>query len=316
MPALSYIVGQESERQRLDRFLAARADLSSRSRIAGWAKEGRVRVNGQVASKPALKLHSGDVVEVVPPPPQPVGLAGEPVELTLVHEDADLLVVDKPQGLSVHPGPGHAGGTLLNGLIYRGVQLSSIGLPLRPGIVHRIDLGTSGLLVVAKTDRAHRSLARQFAKHTVERNYLALVWGDVKMASGTVRSSLGRSPANRKKFASVESGGKPAVTHWKRVGGNARIALLQLSLETGRTHQIRVHLAEAGHPVVGDPVYGKPRLARLSPELAEAVRRLPSQALHAAALGFTHPLTGERLRFESPPPPAFQEVRLLVEGRP
>ncbi|MEW6775902.1 MAG: RluA family pseudouridine synthase [Bdellovibrionota bacterium] len=312
MAQLSYIVPDERAFQRLDRFLSQAPDLSSRSQIASWVREGRVLVNG-IPAKPALKLRAGDVVEVDPPKPPPLELVPEEVSFKIVHEDEHLVVIDKPRGLSVHPGPGHPSGTLLNGLSFRGVRLSSIGLPLRPGVVHRIDLGTSGLLVLAKEDRIHRSLMRQFAKHTVDRQYLALVWGDVAQESGTIRSALGRSPLNRKKFASVETGGKPAVTHWKRLGGNGRITLLSLTLETGRTHQIRVHLSEMGHPVVGDPLYGRARLHGLSEELAGAVERLSGQLLHAATLGITHPVTNKRLCFESVPPADFEEVRRLAQ---
>lgn len=314
MTVLRYIVEPDAESTRLDQFLAQRSgEAASRSQIAGWAKEGRVRVNGEPA-KPALRLREGDQVELDVPAPPPVELIPQAdVAFEIVHEDESLVVVDKPQGLSVHPGPGHPDGTLVNGLLGRGIALSPIGLPLRPGIVHRIDLGTSGLLVVAKTEQAHRSLAKHFAAHAVERVYLALVWGEPRQERGTIESSLARSPVNRKKFASLEGTGKRAVTHWELVTSSGQISLLRLRLETGRTHQIRVHMAEAGHSLLGDPLYGRQHPGRVSARLAKAISELPSQALHAAVLGFRHPISSSQLmRFESAPPRAFEEVRRLA----
>lgn len=295
-------------------FLAHRAELTSRSQAAAWVRQGRVLVNGTPA-KPATRLSLGDKVEVDPPAPAPTELIPNPAEFGVLYEDDYLIVIDKPQGLSVHPGPGHPDDTLLNGLLHRGVKLSSIGGALRPGVVHRIDLGTSGVLVVAKEDATHRSLAAQFSRHTVERRYLALVWGKPRTQEGTIRSSLARSPGNRKKFASVSDGGKPAVTHWKLLATNGQISLLELSLETGRTHQIRVHLSEEGHPLLGDPLYGRSRSRDIPADLLEAIQNLPDQALHATVLGFTHPARQERLTFESQPPREFDAVRrFLIRG--
>ena len=313
MSQLQYTVSIEAPhtRERLDSFLARQDGLLSRSQAASWARLGLVRVNGDQV-KPAHQLRVGDQVEVDVPPAVPQDIIAREAPFKIVFQDEHLLVVDKPQGLSVHPGPGHDDDTLLNGLCHLGVSLSTIGLPLRPGIVHRIDLGTSGLLVLARTDEAHARLAKQFAAHSVERRYLALVWGTPKTRGGRIESELGRSPVNRKKFASVRSGGKNAITHWQYLGGSENISLIALQLETGRTHQIRVHMTELGHPLLGDQLYGRKRNYKLAPEIADAIAALPDQALHAETLGFIHPITGERLRFQSNPPKTFQEVRSLV----
>lgn len=313
MNQLQYTVSLDPPRtrERLDSFLARQGELLSRSQAASWARLGRVRVNGE-SVKPAHQLRIGDQIEVDVPPPVPQNIIANHMEFEIVFEDEDLVVVDKPQGLSVHPGPGHDDDTLLNGLCHLGVGLSSIGLPLRPGTVHRIDKGTSGLLVLAKRDEAHARLAKQFSDHSVERRYLALVWGRPKERGGTIESSLGRSPTNRKKFATVKSGGKHAVTHWEYLGGSEHVSLVALRLETGRTHQIRVHMTEMGHPLLGDPLYGRKRNYKLSEELQCAVSSLEDQTLHAETLGFTHPARGERLRFQSNPPKKFEEVRSLV----
>ncbi|MCB0221897.1 MAG: RluA family pseudouridine synthase [Chrysiogenetes bacterium] len=297
--------------ERLDNFLARQDALLSRSQAASWARLGLVRVNGDPV-KPAHKLRIGDQVEIDVPPPVPQNIVAAHADFEIVFEDDHLIVVDKPQGLSVHPGPGHDDDTLLNGLCHLGIELSTVGLPLRPGVVHRIDLGTSGLLVLAKKDEAHARLAKQFSDHSVERRYLALVWGKPKDRGGRIESELARSPVNRKKFASVRSGGKNAVTHWEYLGGSENISLIALRLETGRTHQIRVHMTELGHPLLGDPMYGRKRIYKHSEELAAAVAALPDQALHAETLGFVHPATGEPMRFQSTPPKSFQEVRTLV----
>ncbi len=291
--------------ERIDKFLSRQLSDVSRSQIQQWIKAGHVTVNG-ISIKASYRLSVEDVLELVVPPLLQLRIVPESIPLDIVYEDGDLLVVNKPRGMVVHPAPGHDTGTLVNALLHHCHDLSGINGVLRPGIVHRIDKDTSGLLVVAKHDQAHESLARQLAEHTVRREYLALVHGNVSVDHGTVDAPIGRDPANRQRMAVVTKGGKTAVTHFtveKRLGA---YTFLRLRLETGRTHQIRVHMKYIGHPLVGDPKYG-PR------------RTLPidGQALHAAVLGFVHPRTGEFLLFEAPLPADMQKLldELSLETR-
>ncbi|HEX2555344.1 MAG TPA: RluA family pseudouridine synthase [Microvirga sp.] len=303
--------------QRLDRALAAAwADLS-RSRLQALIRDGRVAVDGAAVTDPSLKCAGGAKVTLDLPPPAPAEPLGEAIALDVVYEDDALIVIDKPAGLVVHPAAGHETGTLVNALIaHCGASLSGIGGVRRPGIVHRLDKDTSGLLVVAKTDRAHQGLALQFADHgrtgPLERAYLALVWGVPGRTQGTVAAALGRSPHNREKMAVVSAErGREAITHWalkETLPPGAReplASLVRCELETGRTHQIRVHMAHIGHPLLGDGVYGagfRTKAKRLPESAQAALEQLGRQALHAAVLGFEHPVTGETLRFESPLP--------------
>jgi len=253
-------------------------------------------------------VRSGEAVEVaLAPRPADTSFRPEAIALAVVHEDEDLLVIDKPAGLVVHPAAGNFDGTLVNALLHHCAgQLSGIGGVARPGIVHRIDKDTSGLLVVAKTDVAHEGLAKQFAAHSIDRRYCAVVSGVPKASEGKIDAPLARSATNRKKIAIVEgSRGKRAVTHWKRLKVLRDAALLECRLETGRTHQVRVHLASIGHPLVGDPVYG--RSGKTHGKLLKELG-FHRQALHAAELGFTHPVTKNRLSFSSPMPPDMQEL--------
>jgi 23S rRNA pseudouridine1911/1915/1917 synthase len=320
--------------ERLDRVLAASwADLS-RSRLQGLIRAGHVAVDGAVATDPGRKVAGGAGIALDLPPPAAAEPAGEAIALQVVFEDDALVVIDKPAGLVVHPAAGHETGTLVNALIaHCGASLSGIGGVRRPGIVHRLDKDTSGLLVVAKTDRAHQGLALQFADHgrtgPLERAYLALVWGVPGRTHGTVEAALGRSTHNREKMAVVSAErGRAAITHWaleETLPRNARetlASLVRCELETGRTHQIRVHMAHIGHPLLGDEVYGagfKTKAKRLSPPAQDALTRLGRQALHATVLGFEHPVTGETLRFESPLPPdlagLLAALRDPTEGR-
>lgn len=305
---------------RLDLFLARAIPDLSRARLKTLIGEGRVRVGEVDVGDPARRVNAGDVVAVSVPPPVPAEPAAEPITLDVVFEDADLVVIDKPAGLVVHPGAGHASGTLVNALLHHcGASLSGIGGVERPGIVHRLDRETSGLMVVAKTDRAHRALAAQFADHgregPLERTYIGLVWGVPDRPSGTIDAAIGRDPRDRQRFAVVRSGGRRAVTHFaveERFPADEPLAsLLRCRLETGRTHQIRVHLAHAGHPLLGDPLYGtgyRTKANRLPEAARAALDGLGRQALHAGVLGFRHPATGEVLRFESDPPPALAEL--------
>jgi 23S rRNA pseudouridine1911/1915/1917 synthase len=275
----------------------------SRSRIAGWIADGCVRVDGRPA-RAGQALKAGQRVEVDVPPPEPVEAVPQPIPLNVVFEDADLLVVDKPAGLVVHPGAGNPDGTLVNGLLHRYGELSPLGAPLRPGIVHRLDGGTSGLMVVARTEAAHRALAAQIESREMERRYRALVWDHGLPDEGVVRTLYGRHPSDRRKFTGRVAQGKPAETAWRVAERLPPCALVELKLATGRTHQIRVHLSEAGHPIVGDVEYGRRRRV----ERPAALRALgfelglTRQALHAWRLGFRHPRTGEAVAFESPLP--------------
>ncbi|MBC2651056.1 RluA family pseudouridine synthase [Novosphingobium flavum] len=292
--------------QRLDRALADVTGLS-RERIKALLGDGRIALDGKTATQASLKPAAGTAFRIAVPAAIPAEAAAQDIPLTIVHEDKDLIVVDKPAGLVVHPAAGNLDGTLVNALLHHcHGQLSGIGGVARPGIVHRIDKDTSGLLVVAKNDAAHEGLARQFADHSIERAYFAVTSGHPVPAAGTVRGAIARSAANRKKMALVADGrGKHAVTHYRTLEPLDGAALVECRLETGRTHQVRVHLASIGHPLVGDPVYGRtpPRLRPLLQQLGFA-----RQALHAAVLGFNHPVSGTALRFASPVPRDMQEL--------
>jgi 23S rRNA pseudouridine1911/1915/1917 synthase len=293
---------------RLDRALAAAVPTLSRERLKALIRSGAVEAQGAPVRDPALKVKGGEALRVAVPEAKPAHNRPQDIPLAVVFEDEHLLVVDKPAGLVVHPAAGNLDGTLVNALLHHcGGSLSGIGGVARPGIVHRIDKDTSGLLVVAKTDVAHEGLAKQFAAHSIDRRYLAIVSGVPKTSHGTVDASLARSAANRKKIAVVDSGrGKRAVTHWRRLEVLKDASLVECRLETGRTHQVRVHMASLGHPLLGDPVYG--RSGKTHGKLLNELG-FHRQALHAAELGFTHPVTKRRLSFSSPMPPGMQELK-------
>jgi 23S rRNA pseudouridine1911/1915/1917 synthase len=292
---------------RLDRALAASLPTLSRERLKALIRSGALKSGENPVRDPATKVRGDEQFQLDVPQPEPAHNEPQDIPLTIAYEDEHLLVVDKPAGLVVHPAAGNLNGTLVNALLHHcGGSLSGIGGVARPGIVHRIDKDTSGLLVVAKSDVAHEGLARQFAAHSVDRRYLALVSGLPKAGEGTVDAPLARSSANRKKIAIVEgSRGKRAVTHWKRLEALRQSALVECSLETGRTHQVRVHMASIGHPLLGDPVYGGSGKAHR--ELLKSLG-FHRQALHAARLGFTHPVTKNRLSFSSGMPADMQEL--------
>jgi 23S rRNA pseudouridine1911/1915/1917 synthase len=315
-------VPTEAAGTRLDRFLAERPEIVaahlSRTRVKSLIEEGRVTVGAAAARDAARKLAAGEAVSLALPPPEPAEPQPEDIPLDVVFEDSHLLVVDKPAGLVVHPAHGHESGTLVNALLaHCGASLSGIGGVKKPGIVHRIDKDTSGLLVVAKTDAAHKGLSRLFEDHGrrlgLLREYLAFVWGEPDRVRGTVEAPIGRHATQREKMAVVPEGrGRDAVTHWELAESFGVASLLACRLETGRTHQIRVHMAHVGHPLIGDATYGagfKTKTALLAPDARAAVEALGRQALHAATLGFPHPVTGEELMFESELPADLAALR-------
>jgi 23S rRNA pseudouridine1911/1915/1917 synthase len=306
---------------RLDRVLAARVPALSRSRLKALILAGQVTIAGRTIRDPAASVNSGDAITVSLPPPEPAKPEGETIPLNIVYEDDALIVIDKPAGLVVHPAAGHAKGTLVNALIaHCGDSLSGIGGVKRPGIVHRLDKDTSGLMVVAKTDRAHRALSKQFEHKTesgLERGYLAFVWGAPDRPRGVIEAPLDRHPHARDKRA-VREGGRDAVTHWQVMerfnGADGRpvASLLACTLETGRTHQIRVHLAHIGHPILGDETYGagfKTKAGLLGPQARAALEALGRQALHAYLLAIKHPETTENLAFRSELPGDLRRLR-------
>lgn len=345
-PVASLVVPPEDAGMRLDKWLSERLGTLTRTRIKSLIEGGFVSREGKSVADPALKVRPGDRFEVATPAPAPPAPGGEAIGLDILHEDADVVIVNKPAGLVVHPAAGNRAGTLVNALIaHCGESLSGIGGVARPGIVHRIDKDTSGLLIVAKTDRAHQSLARQFAAHSIERAYEALTVGCPRPRVGTIDAALGRSARDRARVAVLaevqwdeeregyvpRAGVRRAVTHYRvveplggnraRLAGDALAARVLCRLETGRTHQIRAHLAHIGCPLIGDPVYGRgPGLAGLRPGDAAADAALAAlgafrrQALHARTLGFDHPQSGERLRFEAAPPADFAGLQAALRA--
>jgi 23S rRNA pseudouridine1911/1915/1917 synthase len=316
------VVAQENAGERLDRALALTIADLSRSRLKALILAGEVTVGGRTVRDPGHRVNAGDDVTVALPPPEPATPAAENIPLDVVFEDDEIIVIDKPRGMVVHPAAGRTTGTLVNALIaHCGASLSGIGGVRRPGIVHRLDKDTTGLMVVAKTDRAHAKLAAQFADHgrtgPLQRGYLAFVWGAPDRPRGTIDLPIDRHPHARDKMA-VRQGGREAITHWEVLerfsgpDGKPVASLLACRLETGRTHQIRVHLAHAGHPLIGDSVYGpgfRTKVARLSPEAAAAVEGLGRQALHAYLLAIEHPVTGRLLEFRSELPGDLARLR-------
>jgi 23S rRNA pseudouridine1911/1915/1917 synthase len=321
-------VPAEARGARLDRYLVERPELIeahlSRTRLKALIEDGRLTIGGTTTRDAARKLAVGDRVALALPPPAPAEPRGEDIPLDIAFEDAHLLVVDKPSGLVVHPAHGHESGTLVNALIaHCGDSLSGIGGVRKPGIVHRIDKDTSGLLVVAKTDAAHSGLSRLFEDHGrslgLVREYFAFVWGVPERARGTIEAPIGRHSTQREKMAVVsEERGREAITHWELIESFGVASLVACRLETGRTHQIRVHMAHIGHPLIGDATYGagfKTKTSLLSERARDAVTALGRQALHAATLGFEHPVTREELMFESELPADLAALRdALSEG--
>ena len=303
-----YLVGESEDGQRLDTALASLV-AQSRSQVRRWIDDDRVRWNDRAASA-SQRVAEGDWIDASPPDPIPARALPEAIPLRILYEDAAIVVIDKSADMVVHPAPGHAGGTLVNALLHHCGALAAVGGVLRPGIVHRLDRGTSGVIVAAKDDESHRSLAAQFHAHSIERVYQALVRGNPASESGRVDAAIARHPRDRKRMTVVSSGGREAHTAWRvarRYAKSAR-SLLEVRPETGRTHQIRVHLASVGLPIAGDPVYGRGGRDRAEPGLDRP-------ALHARVLGLVHPKSGERLRFEAELPADFAARIAALERR-
>jgi 23S rRNA pseudouridine1911/1915/1917 synthase len=311
-------IASEQAGERLDRVIAAAHPEFSRSRVKSLIEQGHLSLAGGKIDDPAYRVKPGQVFVLAVPAPEPAKPAAQAMDLAIVYEDEDLIVIDKPAGMVVHPAPGNPDLTLVNALIaHCGDSLSGIGGERRPGIVHRIDKDTSGLLVAAKNDATHRALAEEFSRHAIERAYLCLVWGVPAPRAGVITGNIGRHPVDRKRMAVVTKGGKHAETHYQVLKGfGLGAALVECRLMTGRTHQIRVHMAKIGHPLIGDPLYGRPtpaRRARLEGDARLAAEGFPRQALHAAVLGFPHPRTGKPLSWASEIPADFRALQAALE---
>ncbi len=300
---MEWVVEEVNVGDRIDKHIAEQtSEEISRSQVQMWIKDGQVRINGKPV-KANYRLAAGDQISWTMPEPEPSELTPEHIPLDVVYEDADLIVVNKARGMVVHPAPGHSSGTLVNALMYHCQDLSGINGEKRPGIVHRIDKDTSGLIMAAKHDKAHLSLSAQLKAHSVTRRYVAIVHGRLEHDQGTVDAPIGRDPKDRKLFAVNVKNGKHAVTHFKVLERFPDYTMLELQLETGRTHQIRVHMKFIGHPLVGDPVYGRTKGVTMD-----------GQALHAQALGFQHPSTGQYMEFERPLPPDMLKVIEIIKS--
>ena len=293
-----YTIEKEDINKRIDLFLNNELEELSRSALQKLIDKGNITVNDNTVNK-NYKLRHGDIIKVDIPEPEEFSVEPENIPIDILYEDNDLIVINKPQNMVVHPAPGHYTGTLVNALMYHcGDNLSGINGVMRPGIVHRIDKDTSGVLVIAKSDLAHRGLSEQLAEHSMKRIYNAIVYNNIKDDEGTVSTLIGRSANDRKKMAVLQSGGRNAVTHYKVIERMGKFNLVELQLETGRTHQIRVHMSYIGHPLLGDPVYGPKK----------QIFNLEGQVLHAKVLGFIHPRTGEYMEFTTELPEYFKKL--------
>lgn len=296
-----FSVEAEQDGERLDRYLTLIYADQSRSFFQKLIKSGHIRVNEKEITKAGYLLNVGDVVAASIPEAQSVAIEAENIPLDILYEDTDVLIVNKPKGMVVHPSAGHYSGTLVNAIMYHCADsLSGINGEIRPGIVHRIDMDTTGALIVCKNDAAHTDIAEQIKEHTVTRRYRGIVCGIVKEDNGTIEGAIGRHPTQRKKMAINEKNGKPAITHYKVLQRFAKYTYMEFQLETGRTHQIRVHMASIGHPLLGDELYGNPKNL--------AIKGLQGQTLHAMIIGFVHPSTHEYMEFEAPLPEYFQNL--------
>jgi 23S rRNA pseudouridine1911/1915/1917 synthase len=313
------VAGPEAAGERVDRFLATAIGTISRSRVKSLIESGQARRDGTVLDAPAEPVRPGAVYTLTVPPPVPARPLPQAIPFTILYEDDDLIVLDKPAGLVVHPAPGNEDGTLVNALLaHCGESLSGIGGERRPGIVHRLDKDTSGVMVVAKTQESVAALTASFAARALDRAYLALVWGIAAPLAGEIEGAIGRDPRDRKRMAVRVQGGKAALTRYATMRAwHGGVSLLECRLATGRTHQIRVHMAASGHPVVGDQLYLRrvPAVARRLPEPARSqLLAFPRQALHAARLGFRHPRSGKELAFETPPPADFAALVAALDA--
>ncbi len=294
-----FVITEEWDDERIDKCLNGLIDSLSRSYIQKLLSEGGISVNGQTVSKASYRVKAEDKVQLILPPAVMPDIVPENIPLTVLYEDEDVIVIDKPKGMVVHPAPGHYNGTLVNALLYHCREgLSGINGVLRPGIVHRIDRNTTGSVIVCKNDEAHTSIAAQLKEHSVVRKYHAIVHSNIKEESGTIHTQIGRHPNDRKKMAVLTQGGKEAITHYKVLQRFGKYTYIECQLETGRTHQIRVHMAHLGHPLLGDDVYG-PKTCPF---------KLEGQTLHAKILGFIHPRTGEYIETDSPLPEYFETL--------
>lgn len=302
--SMEWTADAEAAKERIDKFVKAQTgEQFSRSQIQLWIEQGSIVVNG-IQVKTNYKIAAGDVISLSVPEAEPVEIVPEDIPLDIYYEDSDVIVVNKERGMVVHPAPGHASGTLVNALMHHCKDLSGINGELRPGIVHRIDKDTSGLIMAAKNDKAHTSLAAQLKEHSVTRKYFAIVHGNVSHDQGTIDAPIGRDPQDRKMYTVIERNSKHAVTHFQVAERFGDYTLLELKLETGRTHQIRVHMKFIGHPLVGDPMYGRSKGIKMS-----------GQALHAAVLGFVHPSSGQYLEFNAPLPADMEDVLQALRNR-
>ena len=309
---LTFIIEPTEPQIRLDQYLAKRVKLSlSRTAIQSLLSQGLITVNGK-SVKSSYRIDVGDKIEITVPEPEPLAVESEDIPLDIYYEDDQVIVINKPAGMVVHPAAGVKKGTLVNALLAHCYDLSGIGGVQRPGIVHRLDKGTSGLLMVAKTDFAHQALSAQLKERSITRKYLALVYGKVEPKEGYIETQIGRHPKDRKKMAVINQGGRIAGTYYKVLQHFKDFTLLECKLTTGRTHQIRVHLSHLGYPVVGDSTYGSKKLKKIHAALESAVKQLNGQALHAQTLGLIHPTTKKYLEFSAPIPLNFKKLLEII----
>ena len=322
---LQHLIQEDEDGKRLDQLLSTLDEIVSRTQAQRLLKSGNILLNGKAEMSPSRKVRTGQEIMLTIPPPESTEVLSEEGELDILFEDEHLIVINKAAGMVVHPSAGHHSGTLVNYLLHHCQDLSGIGGVLRPGIVHRLDKDTSGILVVAKTDDAHQNLSEQFKEHSVKRQYQTMVWGVPEKEHGVINAALRRHPVRRKDMSIVENEnpeeserekGKYAVTHWRVLQRFEFSALFACRLETGRTHQIRVHLTSIGHPVIGDPQYGKSPLKRLpsvSAELSQTIANFRRQALHAEILGFKHPSSSEWVEYSAAIPDDFQQLLKAIK---
>lgn len=303
---ITLTVPDSSTNQRLDRYLAEQFQEYTRSFLQKLIENGSVCINGKPVTKNGTKLNAEDEISVTLPEPEPLTVEPEDIPLDILYEDADVILINKPKGMVVHPAPGHTGGTIVNALLYHCKDsLSGINGVLRPGIVHRIDMDTTGVIIACKNDMAHNSIAAQLKEHSITRRYYAIVHGNFKEDTGTVDAPIGRDPYQRKRMAINQKNGKPAVTHYRVLQRFGNYTWIECRLETGRTHQIRVHMTSIGHPLLGDTLYG-PQKCPFS---------LQGQTLHAYVLGFIHPRTGQYMEFQAPLPDYFRQLTEKLEAK-